>query len=184
MDAAFWFESLGHPTIRMPLRKSVHSLGRASECDIVVRHGTVSRRHAEVRVENGEVKVLDLESRNGTYVSDGRVTEAIVRPNQIIRFGDVGLLLVAAMQDVGGDEDTESRSHQELAAPPTPEAEHLTAAQLRVLDLVKDGLSEKQVASRLALSRHTVHNHIRRIYEAFGAHTRAELMALVFGTGE
>lgn len=168
----------------MPLRKSVHSLGRASECDIVVRHETVSRRHAEVRVENGQVKVLDLKSHNGTFLSADRVTEAVVQPNQIIRFGDVGLLLVAATQDGVADEETESRSQQEPAAPPTHETEQLTAAQLRVLDLVKDGLSEKQIASRLRLSRHTVHNHIRRIYEAFGAHTRAELMALVFGTGE
>jgi DNA-binding CsgD family transcriptional regulator len=179
MDAAFWFESLGQPRIRLPLRKTLHSLGRALECDIVVQHQTVSRKHAQVHVADGKVQVIDLNSRNGTFVGDVRVSETLLLPNQIIRFGDVALLLVAGEE---GEDDEVTASQSKDSLPPPKEPELLTTAQMRVLDLVKDGLSEKQIASRLGLSRHTVHNHIRRIYEAFDAHTRAELMALVFGT--
>ena len=35
---------------------------------------------------------------------------------------------------------------------------------------------EKRIASRLQISRCTVHNHIGAIYQAFGVHSRAELL--------
>ena len=46
-------------------------------------------------------------------------------------------------------------------------------------ELETQGLLEKQVARELGISRHTVHNHIRVIYRAFGVHSRAELLVRV-----
>ena len=39
------------------------------------------------------------------------------------------------------------------------------------------GFAEKAVAAQLGLSRHTVHNHVRAIYRAYGVRSRAELLA-------
>jgi DNA-binding CsgD family transcriptional regulator len=39
------------------------------------------------------------------------------------------------------------------------------------------GLSEKDVAVRLELSRHTVHSHVREIYRLLNVRTRSELLA-------
>jgi DNA-binding CsgD family transcriptional regulator len=53
----------------------------------------------------------------------------------------------------------------------------LTPAEQRVLTLLLGGLAEKEIATRLGLSRHTVHNHAKHIYSAYGVGTRPELLA-------
>lgn len=47
----------------------------------------------------------------------------------------------------------------------------------QTLDLLLRGLSEKQLAARLGLSRATVHEYITSLYRHFGVSGRAELMA-------
>ncbi len=50
----------------------------------------------------------------------------------------------------------------------------------QVLWLLCLGRSEKEIAIQLALSTHTVHNHVRRLYESLGVHSRRELLAIAF----
>jgi DNA segregation ATPase FtsK/SpoIIIE, S-DNA-T family len=52
------------------------TLGRDEDCDICVNDGTVSRRHALIRVSRGEMHVVDLQSANGTTVNGRRVRSA------------------------------------------------------------------------------------------------------------
>ena len=53
----------------------------------------------------------------------------------------------------------------------------LSAAEARIFVLLLGGLSEKEIAARQKISRHTVHNHVKRIYSAYGVHSRAELLS-------
>jgi hypothetical protein len=48
-------------------------LGRGAEADVVVDDTGVSRRHAEIHIEGGRVRVVDLGSTNGTFVDGERV---------------------------------------------------------------------------------------------------------------
>src|SRR5262245_61349823 len=48
-------------------------LGRAQGCAVQVIDDGVSRRHATVRIVDGEVWVEDAASRNGTFVNGERV---------------------------------------------------------------------------------------------------------------
>jgi DNA-binding NarL/FixJ family response regulator len=57
----------------------------------------------------------------------------------------------------------------------------LSHRQREVLDVLVEGLSEKDVADRLGISIHTVHNHITAIYQALGIKSHAELLAAWFG---
>ena len=41
-----------------------------------------------------------------------------------------------------------------------------------------NGDSEKQVAARLGLSRHTVHIYVKHLYKHFGVNSRGELLSL------
>lgn len=52
----------------------------------------------------------------------------------------------------------------------------LTPRQREVLSLLLKGLSEKEVAGDLHLSRHTVHNHVKAIYRAMEVSSRVELI--------
>lgn len=48
-------------------------LGRSSEADILVDDTGVSRRHLEIRTENGASRAIDLGSTNGSFVNGQKV---------------------------------------------------------------------------------------------------------------
>ena len=62
-------------------------IGRLPECGVVLGDTNVSRRHAEVALDDGEVVVTDLGSTNGTFVNGRRVTRATVRPGDELSIG-------------------------------------------------------------------------------------------------
>jgi DNA-binding CsgD family transcriptional regulator len=170
-------------TLRVPrfvLCDGNYICGRSPESDLVVPHATVSRRHAELQVAGTRVKVVDLASRNGTFVDGTRIESAEVCPRQVVCFGEVAFVL---LEGSGEDEDWES--YLEVASTQTVGASQeedtgvsqLTEAQQRVLELALTGLVEKQIARRLNISRHTAHNHLRNIYRLLGVHSRGELLA-------
>jgi hypothetical protein len=51
-----------------------------------------------------------------------------------------------------------------------------TGRQREVADLVRQGRTPAQVADELVLSRRTVENHLQRVYEYLGVHSRPELV--------
>jgi DNA-binding NarL/FixJ family response regulator len=53
-------------------------------------------------------------------------------------------------------------------------ANDLTARELEVLELVADRLSNKEIASRLVISEHTVKNHLKNILSKLHLRTRRE----------
>ena len=52
----------------------------------------------------------------------------------------------------------------------------LSASEQQVLALVAEGLSSKEIAARLFLSRHTVNNHRKNMLLKWGAKNSAELV--------
>jgi len=52
----------------------------------------------------------------------------------------------------------------------------LSDAELRVMQLVYDGLTKEQIAERLFLSPHTIKNHIKSVYAKLGIHDIGEFM--------
>ena len=53
----------------IPLDKEVVTIGRLSECDVVVSDTGASRRHAQIRTVEGVSTLTDLGSTNGTKVN-------------------------------------------------------------------------------------------------------------------
>ena len=91
------------------------AVGTSPDNELVLTDPTVSRYHLELRCEGG-VLVKDLGSRNGTFIGDVRVHEAVVPVGARLRLGRT----VIALQDVG----------IEATPPPqkTPEIPGLVAA--------------------------------------------------------
>ncbi|HEY6417739.1 MAG TPA: FHA domain-containing protein, partial [Candidatus Binataceae bacterium] len=74
---------------RYPVRAgTVTRVGRALDNEIVVNHSSVSRHHASIEAQNGALQVKDLNSQNGTFVREQRVTEARLNDGDTLRFGD------------------------------------------------------------------------------------------------
>jgi DNA-binding NarL/FixJ family response regulator len=53
----------------------------------------------------------------------------------------------------------------------------LTTRQHEVLELLADGVTAKEIATRLGVVEATVRNHIRAILLALGAHSQLEAIA-------
>lgn len=60
---------------------------------------------------------------------------------------------------------------------PPPEEFLLTPKERQVLLGIQDGLSYKEIAAQMHLSPHTVHSHIKRIYEKLHAGDKREALA-------
>ena len=79
---------------RFLLDQPVTSAGRHPSSDIFLDHVTVSRRHAEFRLENGEVRVVDIDSLNGTYVNRQPVESAVLASGDEIHIGKFRLVFL------------------------------------------------------------------------------------------
>jgi DNA-binding NarL/FixJ family response regulator len=59
----------------------------------------------------------------------------------------------------------------------------LTPQQLRILRLIADGMTDRQIATELYLGENTVKTHIRRIFAKLNAVSRAHAVANGFRQG-
>lgn len=62
-------------------------MGTAADCDIVLPDKYMSSRHAVLRHEEGTFVLVDLDSTNGTFVNDRRVSKEELIDNDRIRLG-------------------------------------------------------------------------------------------------
>jgi DNA-binding CsgD family transcriptional regulator len=158
-----------------------YQIGRLSKCHFIVNDPSVSRIHAEVTANEESVLIKDLRSTNGTYVDGDRIDQAEVWPGQAIRFGRVLFHVTCDGAPISAAEDNSTLSTKEVVNHTTselPALRQLSEAQRRVLDLLLRGQSEKEVAIQLNISPHTVHNHVKAIYQKMAVNSRSELLAL------
>jgi predicted ATPase/DNA-binding CsgD family transcriptional regulator len=70
------------------------------------------------------------------------------------------------------------------AAPDAAGASQLGKREAQVAELVADGLSNKQIGTRLLISEHTVDTHIRNILNKLGVNSRAQIAAWIAAPDE
>src|SRR5205823_10646466 len=70
-----------------PVDKRVVVIGRAQDCDIQLSDPNVSRRHAELRQEDGSYQIVDLGSTNGMEVNGRRLRQAKLENGDRIMLG-------------------------------------------------------------------------------------------------
>ncbi|GGN42958.1 DNA-binding NarL/FixJ family response regulator [Actinoplanes campanulatus] len=70
-----------------------------------------------------------------------------------------------------------------LTPPPAPLLDVLTGRETEILDLVAAGLSNEEIAARLAISYATTKTHVSRILTKLGLRDRAQLVVLAYESG-
>jgi hypothetical protein len=77
------------------LMPGLNKLGRNPTNDFRISDPSVSSFHAEVSLENDQIRVRDLGSTNGTFIDDRRIAgeEEVLKPEHILRLGNVRLQL-------------------------------------------------------------------------------------------
>jgi pSer/pThr/pTyr-binding forkhead associated (FHA) protein len=69
------------------IRKPVTTLGRALDNDIVIESGDISRHHARLELADEQIRVVDLNSTNGTRVNGRAIRSQSVRTGDEVAFG-------------------------------------------------------------------------------------------------
>jgi DNA-binding NtrC family response regulator len=82
-------------------------VGSSPEADIVVADATVSGKHLSLTVATGGIAVVDLGSKNGTFVGGARVKEARGSAGTTVLLGRSTLTFRAVYPDDEADEETE-----------------------------------------------------------------------------
>jgi two-component system, NtrC family, sensor kinase len=80
-------------------------IGRATECEISILDNGLSRRHSAIEIIGGESFLVDLKSKNGSFVNNVRVTREALHPGDLIRLGEV----LFVFNDGPLDDDAETR---------------------------------------------------------------------------
>src|SRR5262245_52317893 len=76
------------------LDQAVTSAGRHPNSDIFLDDVTVSRHHAEFRLENGQFLIVDLDSLNNTYVNHEPIDSAVLVDGDEIQIGKFRLMFL------------------------------------------------------------------------------------------
>lgn len=77
------------------LNLPVISLGRDGANTIQLHDTEISRRHAEIREQDGKFQLVDLQSSNGTFVNSNRVTEHLLASGDRVQVGRSMLIFTA-----------------------------------------------------------------------------------------
>ncbi|RUO42226.1 hypothetical protein CWE22_08805 [Pseudidiomarina aestuarii] len=78
---------------RSLFEQRLYLIGRDKHCDIVVDDRSVSRRHAHVRYHDGDWLITDLNSTNGCFFDERKISEQIIHERSVIKIGSVSLEL-------------------------------------------------------------------------------------------
>ena len=64
-----------------------NTMGTAADCDVVLTDPYLSSKHTVIRHENGTFTISDMDSTNGTYVNERKITKYDIIDNDKIRLG-------------------------------------------------------------------------------------------------
>lgn len=186
--------------------RSHWGLGSRMLADLFVGDADAAERERLARYQRAaaspEVAAALLES---VYRTDVRADAAAVRAPTLVvhRRGDraipyrLGRELAATIPDAtlmpldgtahfpwAGDRRSVVRALRSVLAPDPPgrsvgepASVRLSAREREVLRLVADGLSDREIAEQLVLSRHTVHRHVANIRHKLGRGSRSAAVA-------
>ena len=117
------------------------TVGRIEENTFQIADASVSSRHAEILLHGTELLVRDLNSTNGTFINGEKISEAVLLPGQVLRFGQVDLKIDDGLP-------LPAPTAAPVAAPPAPSRRPEAAAPQKTMDatmVIPRGVSLEQL---------------------------------------
>ena len=85
--------SEGFTGLTCELKVDKTTVGRLEDNAFQISQPSVSSHHCELTPRGAELLVKDLNSTNGTFINGEKVAEAVLKPGQILRLGQVEMRL-------------------------------------------------------------------------------------------
>jgi pSer/pThr/pTyr-binding forkhead associated (FHA) protein len=154
-------------------------LGRRETSDLVLSDPHVSRSHAVIRRQSGAVWVEDLGSTGGTFVNGDQIASAhAINHGDLVRFGTIEARYEDRASQVNADDDT-----QLIELPDVENKPVLSPRQQEVLDYLKEGLTNPEIAVHLGVTERTVKAHCQEVFDRLGARNRTAAVAAAMRLG-
>ena len=67
------------------------TVGRVEDNAFQIADASVSSHHAEIILRGPDIVIKDLNSTNGSFIGNEKITETVLKPGQILKFGQVEL---------------------------------------------------------------------------------------------
>jgi hypothetical protein len=96
-----------------PLDRPVINIGRRKDNHLVIDNPHISRQHAQLRLRFGRYVIYDLGSSAGVFVNEHRVTEALLRPGDVVALAGVLMIYVEDEPGAGGEGEAFSGDTQD-----------------------------------------------------------------------
>lgn len=150
------------------------TVGRREDNTYVVSDPRVSRVHAQLEMRAGRVFVADLGSSAGTTVN-GEVLEGpcALEHGDEIAFGPVACTFL----DGDGDEAPVDAETRVFSTPEVVTGPDLSPRQQEVLELIAEGMTNKEIGEELGITERTVKAYAAEVYTKFGVNNRAAAVA-------
>jgi DNA-binding NtrC family response regulator len=129
-------------------------IGRSPSCTIALEDAKVSRKHVRLLVEDGQARVADLGSRNGTLVNGEKLeVETTLLPGDRLQVGDSTILFEpsarASLSDREADGEAHSSPVEELIPAVGPVA-GLYHAGVALISATSEAMVLRRAAEELA----------------------------------
>ena len=139
------------------LQEGRNVFGRSESAQHQISHKSVSREHFEIVLEGNELRLKDLNSRNGTFVNGVKVKEHALKIQDMISINEVILQVIPATAKqsamVGGataerqsDPEPAPQAADQRQAKPAPEAPQPQSSGLPAIDGANAMWSEESPA--------------------------------------
>ena len=115
-------QSGSSPAARFPVREGRTRIGRDPSCDLIIEGpaaSVISGRHVDIYVDRSDFRIVDLDSRNGTFVDGRRVKDTRLAATAVIHLGlnGVQLRFEVELEAVAASEPTVALSPPTTAQP-------------------------------------------------------------------
>ena len=109
--------------LRFELASETVMIGRGSRCQIQLKDPKVSREHARIQFEDGQLVVTDQGSSNGLHVNGEFTRHAGLQDNDQLMLGDTTLLIHLSPDAIPTILDLERRPPGTSGEPPQQEVQ-------------------------------------------------------------
>jgi len=94
------------------------TIGRVDDNMFSIAEASVSSHHCEVLLRGSDIVIHDLNSTNGTFINGEKITEAVLKPGQTLRLGQVELRLEAEGASTASAPPPASKPSAPSSSPP------------------------------------------------------------------
>jgi len=115
---------------------AVVRVGRAPENEVQVISPYISRRHAELTLQDDGILFRDLRSTSGSYLEGRRITEVLLQPGQAVRLGSPDGIRLNLQEPAGsGVWPPPANTTGRFVAAPGPEQAPVAASQTEIVQV-------------------------------------------------